>query len=163
MQFEFYVLNLDFNKNKIINYNIFNNIIVQERTEKVAKKYLRNLKKFSYTPFAKDEEIIYGFNALVREIDSIIAWQEKGRREYECSVGDAFTTDCENLEKIDCWYQAHANVETITHDVIRQYKEQLKREDVKRSKEFVREFNKNKVTEEFLESCKKAGKLFGER
>lgn len=31
------------------------------------------------------------------------------------------------------------------------------------SREFVREFNQNKVTNEFLESCKKAGKLFGKR
>ena len=28
------------------------------------------------------------------------------------------------------------------------------------SQEFVREFNKSKVTKDFLESCKKAGKLF---
>lgn len=28
------------------------------------------------------------------------------------------------------------------------------------SQEFVREFNKNKVSEDFLDSCKKAGKLF---
>lgn len=31
------------------------------------------------------------------------------------------------------------------------------------SQEFVREFNQNKVTRDFLESCKKAGKLFGKR
>lgn len=31
------------------------------------------------------------------------------------------------------------------------------------SRGFVREFNQNKVTNEFLESCKKAGKLFGKR
>lgn len=30
----------------------------------------------------------------------------------------------------------------------------------KDSKEFIRCFNNNKVTKEFLESCKKAGKLF---
>ena len=30
-------------------------------------------------------------------------------------------------------------------------------------KEFVREFNKNKASKEFLELCKKAGKLFGRR
>lgn len=34
----------------------------------------------------------------------------------------------------------------------------IKKQD---SQEFVREFNKNKVTKEFLESCKKAGRLFG--
>lgn len=31
------------------------------------------------------------------------------------------------------------------------------------SQEFVREFNANKVTKDFLKSCKKAGKLFGKR
>ena len=31
------------------------------------------------------------------------------------------------------------------------------------SQKFVREFNENKVTNEFLDSCKKAGKLFGNR
>ena len=31
------------------------------------------------------------------------------------------------------------------------------------SQEFVREFNENKVTKKFLDSCKKAGKLFGKR
>lgn len=33
----------------------------------------------------------------------------------------------------------------------------------KDSPKFLREFNKNKVTDEFLDSCKKAGKLFGRR
>lgn len=31
------------------------------------------------------------------------------------------------------------------------------------SQEFVREFNGNKLTKDFLDSCKKAGKLFGKR
>lgn len=31
------------------------------------------------------------------------------------------------------------------------------------SREFVREFNENKVSEDFLNSCKKAGKLFDKR
>lgn len=31
------------------------------------------------------------------------------------------------------------------------------------SHEFVREFNKNKVSKEFLDSCKKAGELFAKR
>lgn len=109
-------------------YNIFNNIHVQEATEKAVKKYLRSPKNFVYKPFGKDEDVVYGFDALVREIDSIIRWEEWSRREYECSVGDAFETDCKKLEKIDCWFQAHANIEIVTNDVIRQYKEQLKKE-----------------------------------
>lgn len=31
------------------------------------------------------------------------------------------------------------------------------------SQAFVREFNENKVTKDFLESCRKAGKLFGKK
>ena len=126
MQFEYYVLNYDFNKKKVVNYNIFNNIRVQEWTERAVKKYLRASKKFSYTPFGKDVETIYGFDAFVKELDRTIAWQERGRREYEVGVGDAFEDDCEKLEKWDCYGQAHMNIEMIAREVIRQYKQQKK-------------------------------------
>ena len=128
MQFEYYVLNYDFNKKKVVNYNIFNNIRVQEWTERAVKKYLRAPKKFSYTPFGKDVETIYGFDAFVRELDRTIAWQERGRREYEISVGDLFEDNCEKLEKWDCYGQAHMNIEMIAREVIRQYKEQKKKD-----------------------------------
>jgi hypothetical protein len=128
VQFEFYVLNYNRSKNKVTNYNIFNNIRVQECTEKAIKKYLRSSKKFTYKPYGKDEEVVYGFDALVEEIDGIIHWQEWSRREYEISVGDAFEDDCNKLEKIDCYYQAHANIKTIVREVIYQYKQQLKQE-----------------------------------
>lgn len=130
MQFEFYVLNYDFNRRKVEMFNIFNNILVQEYTEKAVRKYLRNPKKFEYKSFHKDVEPIYGFDALVKEIDSIIHWQEWSRSEYECSAGYAFETDCNKLEKWDCYGQAHMNIEMITHEVIRQYKEQKKEKDV---------------------------------
>lgn len=126
MQFEFYVLNYDFNKKKVVNYNIFNNILVQEHTEKTVKKYLRNPKKFVYKSFHKDVEQTYGFDALVKEIDSIIHWQEWGRSEYEIGVGYKFENDCSKIEKWDCYQQAKPNMVMITHEVIRQYKEQLK-------------------------------------
>ena len=128
MQFEYYVLNYDFNKKKVVNYNIFNNIRVQEWTERAVKKYLRAPKKFSYTPFGKDVETIYGFDAFVKELDRTIAWQEHWRREYEVSVGDAFEDNCEKLERWDCYGQAHMNIEIIAHEVIRQYKEQKKKD-----------------------------------
>ena len=127
MQFEFYVLNYNSNKNKVEMFNIFNNILVQEHTEKAVRKYLRSPKNFKYELFS-NREVIYGFDGLVKEIDSIIKWQEWSRSQYECSCGYAFETDCSKLEKIDCYYQAHANAEIITHTVLRQYKEQLKKE-----------------------------------
>ena len=134
MKFEYYVLNYDFNKKKVVNYNIFNNIRVQEWTEKEVRKYLRAPKKYKHivqygNKFLGREEIaIYGFDALVNEIDRTIAWQERGRCEYECSVGDAFETDINNYEKWDTYSQAKPNMAIITHEVIRQYKEQLKKE-----------------------------------
>ena len=134
MKFEFYVLNYDINRKKVINYNIFNNILVQEWTEKAVRKYLRSPKKYKHiiqyeNKFLDREEIaIYGFDALVKEIDRTIAWQEHGRREYELSISDAFDTNIDNYEKWDCYMQAKPNMVFITHEVIRQYKEQLKKE-----------------------------------
>ena len=132
MKFEYYVLNYDFNKKKVVNYNIFNNIRVQEWTEKEVRKYLRSPKKYEHivqyeNKFLGIEEIaIYGFDALVEEIDRTIAWQERGRREYEVSVADAFETDINNYEKWDTYSQAKPNMVIIAHEVIRQYKEQKK-------------------------------------
>ncbi len=134
MQFEYYVLNYNFNKKKVENFNIFQNCLVQEYTEKAVRKYLRAPKKFKHIVqyenklLGREEIALYGFDALVEEIDRTIAWQERGRREYECSVGDAFTTDCNKLEKIDCYYQSKPNMKIIAREVIWQYKQQLKGE-----------------------------------
>ena len=132
MQFEYYVLNYNTNKKKVENFNIFQNCLVQEYTEKAVRKYLRAPKKFKHIVqyenklLGREEIALYGFDALVEEIDRTIAWQERGRREYECSVGDAFTTDCNKLEKIDCYYQSKPNMEIIAREVIFQYKKQLR-------------------------------------
>ena len=128
MQFEYYVLNYDYNKQKVEPFNIFRNIHVQECTEREVRKYLRSPKNYVYKSFDEKEEIC-GFDGLIKEIDSIIKWQEWSRREYEVSVGDAFETDCEKLEKWDCYGQAKPNMKMITYEVIRQYKEQKKAKD----------------------------------
>ena len=132
MKFEYYVLNYDFNKKKVVNYNIFNNIRVQEWTEKEVRKYLRSPKKYKHIVqyenkfLGREEIVIYGFDALVEEIDSIIKWGEWSKREYEIGVCDAFETDINKLEKWDTYSQAHPNAEIIAYTVIHQYKEQLK-------------------------------------
>ena len=127
MQFEYYVLNYDCNAKKIVPFNIFRNILVQEWTEKAVRKYLRSPKNFTYKSF-DGKEILHGFDALVKELDGIIAWQEHWRREYEISVGDLFETDCNKLEKWDTYSQAKPNMVIIAHEVIRQYKEQKKKD-----------------------------------
>lgn len=128
LQFEFYVLNYDFNKRKVVNYNIFNNIRVQECTEKEVKKYLRSPKNYTYKSFDGKEEI-YGFDALVKEVDLIIKWQEWSRCGYEMGVCYKFETDCKNIAHMDCYEQAHMNIEMVTREIIRQYKEQKKTKD----------------------------------
>lgn len=102
IQFEYYVLNYNHNKKQIEPYNIFNNIYVQEYTEKEIKKYLRNPKNYLYKSFDGKEEI-YGFDALVKEIDLIIKWQEWLRCGYEMGVCYKFETDCKNIMHMDCY------------------------------------------------------------
>lgn len=121
MQFEYYVLNYDINRRKVIMDNVFDNIQVQEATEEEIKKYLRSPKKYKRWCSEKT-----GFDALCEEIDSIIRWQEWSRREYEISVGDAFEEDCNKLEKWDCYKQCEPNIPMITRECIYQYKKQLK-------------------------------------
>lgn len=156
MEFEFYVLNYNHNKQKVEMFNIFNNIHVKESTEKAVKKYLRNPKKFEYIPFRSNEESVYGFDALVKEIDRIIRSEEWSRCEYEIAVGNHFITEVKDivreidngkiekeniydelnkisqhndkLEKWDCYMQAKPNMKIIVYEVLRQYKEQKKKE-----------------------------------
>ena len=110
-------------------FNIFNIIRVQEWTEKAVKKYLRSPKNFKYDSFF-NKEVIYGFDALVKDIDLIIKWQEWSRCGYEMGVCYKFETDCKNIMHMDCYEQAHMNIEMITREVIRQYKEKKKEERV---------------------------------
>lgn len=121
IQFKFYVLNYDFRKKCIVNYNVFNNIRVNEWTEKSVKKYLANPKKY-----CNHEKTLCGFEALCDEIESIILNQQWSRREYEISVADAFITDISELEKWDVYQQCKPNIPIITRECIYQYKQYSK-------------------------------------
>ena len=129
MQFEYYVLNYNHNKQKVEPFNIFSNIWVQKLTEKEVKKYLHSPKNYKYESFFDEKDIIYGSDGLVKRIDSIIGGEEWGRFEYELSCGYAFETDCSKLQKVDTYYQAHMNIEMIVREVIRQYRQQNKEKD----------------------------------
>lgn len=106
--FEFYVLNYDFNRKKVILYNIFNNVQVYDWSLKLTRKRARN--------DIKDDE-------YRKELLDIIHWQEWSRREYEISVGDAFEHDCNRLEKWDCFEQAKPNIEFIADMCLKRYRE----------------------------------------
>ena len=128
MQFEYYVLNYNHNKQKVESFNIFNNVCVQELTEKEVRKYLRSPKNYKYESFFAEKEIIYGFDGLVKRIDRIIAGEEWGRSEYEMSCGYKFETNCNKLQSTDCYEQCKPNMGMIAREVIWQYKQQKKKD-----------------------------------
>ena len=129
MKFEYYVLNYNWNKKCVENFNIFNNITLNEETEKQVRKYLRSPKSYYYIKhgsYVGEHTYIYGFEGLCETIKSLIMWQEWSRVEYEISVGDAFEDDLNKFEKWDCYKQCIPNIPMITREVIWQYKQQIK-------------------------------------
>ena len=157
LRFEYYVLNHNFNRDKIELFNIFDNYYVQEQTEKEIRKYIRSPKIYKYDSFFKDEEPVYGFDGLCKRFERILMEEEWGRCEYEIAVGGIFITELSDiirevergkiaiedvyeeikkqdkrnyhLEKWDCFQQAQKNIPMIMRECIRQYKEQKKAKD----------------------------------
>lgn len=122
---EFYVLNEEFNTGKIGYYNIFNNRSVYDCVVKETRKYLRSPKKYKryISGFGKEEsKYIYGKEAYVDEIRSIIMWQEWSRVEYEISVGPLFEQDPTKYEKWDCYKQFLPNKELVADYILNQYR-----------------------------------------
>lgn len=125
-KFEYYVLNDDFNKRKIEPFNIFRNIYVNNMTAKAVRKYLKAPSKFKFQRWSSDKEY-YGFEAFVKELDSIIMCEEWSRCEYEIMVNGLFSDD-DCAQKIDCYSQCKPNMAMIAREVIWQYKQQTKKE-----------------------------------
>ena len=123
-KFEYYVLNDNFNRHKIEHFNVFQNHTVNSRTNQAVRKYLRSPKNFKFQKWS-DEESLYGFDAFVKTIDSIIMCEEWARCEYEIMVNGLFSDD-DKAEKWDCYKQCKPNMEMIAREVIWQYKKYLK-------------------------------------
>lgn len=132
MNFEYYVLNEDFNKKCVKPYNIFRNINVNNSTEREVKKYLKDPDNYTYTRpnvGTNSPQVVKGFEGFCEELKSIIMWQEWGRCEYEIMVGSIFEQDLSRLEKIDCYYQCEPNIPCIAREVIWQYQNQCGMEE----------------------------------
>lgn len=126
MQFKYYVLNHNFNADKVEMFNVFSNCRVQEWCEKAVKKYLRSPAKYTVKRWG-DGATLTGFDALCEEVRRTIASEEWGRCEYEIVVS-GFVSRSEKQEKWDCYRQCEPNIPMITREIIYQYKEQLKKE-----------------------------------
>ena len=122
-RFEYYVLNYSQEEKKVINYNIFNNIFVNEKANEFLKEYcnLENKEDYISDDFWRDDVTYHGFDALCYDIDRILKYEEWSRIQYEISVGPPFCDDYDKYTKLDCYYQAKPNIPMIVRELIYQY------------------------------------------
>ena len=92
---KFYVVNMDFNKNQPYHYNVFNNIRVMANAQKLIDKYKKD----------KDKK------AFVKDLTSVVKWQEWSRVEYEILVSGVVSREDDKHFKIDTFWQFEPNVE----------------------------------------------------
>ena len=100
---EWFVLNYDFNKRRIEDFNIFRNSYFTKSVEELLKEY----SSFEEFVIQLDRKLMYCF------------WS---KREYEISVGDAFEKDINKYKKIDVYSQVKPNIEILAKYIIDNYK-----------------------------------------
>ena len=110
--FEFYVVSWDINAKRAEMYNIFNNSHVYRNAVELTKDYV--------------EGRIKTRKEFADQLGKVIQWQEWSRVQYEIAVGDPFPRSIEELQKIDCWMQAIANIDLIADMCIQKYEENVK-------------------------------------
>lgn len=118
-ELKFYVLRSDFNGRTIESFNIFRNGQVLEWMLKEIPKYLDSPNTYEYKSF--DNKTLHGFEAFCEVLRSAIAWQERGRVEYEILVGDVLEEDINKFKKVDCYIQALPNIPAIAREILYQY------------------------------------------
>ena len=131
MHFTWYVLKYSFERRTTVSYNVFDDEVIQNNTEKAIRKYLRAPSKFAYVRFTapgREDRSEYGFDGLVSEINSIIF-----NADYSY-YDDMFYPDYLDDEEEKPWSvyeQCAPNMIELTHSCIRQYKEQSKKSRLK--------------------------------
>lgn len=99
---EWYVLLHDFNKNKVISYNIFNNSKLNEGLKELEESYI-----------SKEN--------FISELDRLLRWCFWSKSEYEIMVGDLFEKDLDKYEKIDVYQQLKPNLNVLANYIIYQW------------------------------------------
>lgn len=103
---KWYVLNYDFNRKKVENFNIFRNIRFVEGVQDLLEHYIT-------------------FEDFVEKLESELKYAFWSKREYEISVSDAFETDLNKYEKIDVYSQVKPNVRILAKYIIDNYNDRL--------------------------------------
>lgn len=95
---QWYVLNWDFNQDKLYDMNIFNEEFKMELYKTYRKKQFKKL------------------SDLKDYLDRYFKWRYMYKREYEMQVGDLLTKE-DDLVKIDVYRQLIKNIDRITEYV----------------------------------------------
>ncbi len=114
IKLEYYVLNHDFNSNKIYQYNIFDNYHVYHGALKAVVRYMSKAIKY-------DE--------YVEELRKVIMHEMWSRCQYEIAVGGLFSKE-EDYKKVDVFYQVEKNMHVIAMYVYMTAKDYFYNEDV---------------------------------
>lgn len=100
---EWFVMNHDFNKNKVYFMNIFRTDIVENVIKACVNKK------------------VTCYNSLLELLSREFKYHYMSRAEYEMAVGGLFVKDLEkDLEKISVWNQIEPNMDRICEYVIRE-------------------------------------------
>lgn len=97
---EWNVLMYDFNKKKIVNFNIFNSVRFSDYVNEMRNEIWDSVDKF------------------VEKLDSNLKYCFWCKAEYEIMVGDLFETDCNKLEKIDIYSQVKPNIMQLARYIL---------------------------------------------
>ena len=107
MDLKWYVLNHNFNKNKIELFNIF-------QSHNFLYGVVKALEKTNYEDFRN-------------EINSWLMYSFWSKAEYEIVCGDLFFKTADDLEKIDIYYQVKQNVDILARYIITEYNKHSKK------------------------------------
>lgn len=118
---EYYVMTYDFNTREMQWKNLFNHGYVYEASVKLARKFLRKKKNFTYEDHW-DDKVYKGWDAYIKRL-RIIMLSVWSKVECEISVGPPFPRDDDRFEKIDWYDQIIRNIDIVGREVIRHVKE----------------------------------------
>ena len=103
---KWYVLNYDFNRKKVENFNIFRSCRFVDGVKELLDNYIT-------------------FEDFVEKLEKQLQYAFWSQREYEISVSDAFVTDLNKYEKIDVYSQVKPNVRILAKYIIDNYNDGL--------------------------------------
>lgn len=103
---EWYVLNYDFNRKKVYNFNIFNSVRFSEGVERLLNDFIT-------------------MDDFIEKLTSQVKYCFWSKREYEISVSDLFEQDLDKYEKIDVAYQVLPNIKVLAEYIINYHNKNL--------------------------------------